>query len=102
MAGQSFFVIKRFMKHFLYILRSEVKQTYYTGISNDPDRRLHFHNHSDTRKHTLRYRPWALAYRHEFQTKEKALAAERKVKSWKSKKMIRLLIEGKIAIEDYL
>jgi len=43
-----------------------------------------------------------LAYRHEFQTKEKALAAERKVKSWKSKKMIRLLIEGKIAIEDYL
>lgn len=30
------------------------------------------------------------------------MAAERKVKSWKSKKMTRLLIEGVIKIEDYL
>ena len=90
------------MTHFLYILKSQIKETYYTGVSNDPDRRLYFHNHSDTKKHTLRYRPWQLVYRHKFETKEEALAAEGKVKSWKSKKMIRLLIEGKIDIEGYL
>ncbi|MCW9706541.1 GIY-YIG nuclease family protein [Fodinibius salsisoli] len=32
------------MKHFLYILRSEVKETYYIGVSDDPERRLAYHN----------------------------------------------------------
>ena len=90
------------MSYFLYILKSEIKETFYVGVSNNPKRRLFFHNNSDTKKHTLRYRPWRLAYSHKFETKEKALATERKVKSWKSKKMIRLLIAGEIDIEDYL
>jgi putative endonuclease len=90
------------MEHFLYLLKSEVKETYYTGISKDPEQRLFFHNNSDRKKHTLRYRPWKLVYTHKFTTKEEALAAETKVKSWKSKKMIRLLIEGEIDIKDYL
>ena len=90
------------MDHFLYILRSEVKETYYVGESNNPENRLFFHNNSDKKKYTLRYRPWVLAYTHGFETKEEALAAEAKVKSWKSKKMIRLLVEGEIDIEDYL
>lgn len=89
------------MTYFLYILRSEQKETYYTGVSEDSERRFHFHN-TDSKGYTLAYRPWGLAYRHGFLSKEQALAAERKVKSWKSKKMIRLLLEGKIDIEDYL
>jgi len=71
-------------------------------MSNNPERRLHFHNHSGRKKHTLRYRPWKLVYQHGFDSKEEALAAEAKVKSWKSKKMTRYLIEGTITIEDYL
>jgi putative endonuclease len=82
------------MVFYLYILRSEIKETYYIGMSNNPERRLHFHNTDDRKSHTTRYRPWEIVYTHEFKTKERALAAERKVKSWKSKKMIRLLIEG--------
>jgi len=90
------------MNFYLYILRSETQETYYVGASNDPARRLHFHNTDDRRSHTSRYRPWEIVYQHKFPTKEDALAAERKVKSWKSKKMIRLLTEGEINIEDYL
>ena len=90
------------MECFLYILESEVKATYYTGISSDPEQRLFFHNHADRKKYTLRYSPWKLAYAHGFKTKEQALAAEAKVKRWKSKKMVRLLIEGEIDIADYL
>jgi putative endonuclease len=90
------------MNYFLYILRSEVKETYYVGISNDPDRRLHFHNTDDRKAHTSRYRPWKIVYKHAFKSKKEATAAEKKVKSGKSKKIIRLLIEGVIDIEDYL
>ncbi|MDZ7757074.1 GIY-YIG nuclease family protein [Rhodohalobacter sp.] len=42
------------MKHYLYILRSEIKETYYVGMSNDPDRRLHFHKAGDRKAHAGR------------------------------------------------
>lgn len=89
------------MKYFLYILQSEIKETYYIGASDDPEKRCFFHNR-DSKGYTQRYRPWKIIYIHPFDTKEEALAAERKVKGWKSKKMIRYLIDGKIDIEDYL
>jgi len=91
-----------FMEYYLYILRSEVKETYYIGLSNNPERRLHFHNTDDRKAHTSRFRPWKLVYSHAFDSKENAMAAEQKVKSWKSKKMIQLLIDGTINIENYL
>ncbi|MDZ7757075.1 GIY-YIG nuclease family protein [Rhodohalobacter sp.] len=77
------------MKYFLYILRSEIKETYYVGMSNNPDRRLHFHNTDDRKAHTSRFRPWKIVYTQAFGTKEEAFAAEQKVKSWKSKKTLR-------------
>ena len=90
------------MGYFLYILRSEVKETYYIGMSKKPGQRLYYHNKSDKQMYTLRYRPWTLKYTHQFETREEALAAEAKVKSWKSTKMIRLLVAGAIDIQDYL
>ncbi|HEX6981957.1 MAG TPA: GIY-YIG nuclease family protein [Balneolaceae bacterium] len=89
------------MVYFLYILKSEVKETYYMGSSDDPSRRTYFHN-NDSKGYTLRYRPWKLVFTKGFPNKDEALAAEKKVKSWKSKKMIRLLIEEKIDLDDYL
>ncbi|MCW9705769.1 GIY-YIG nuclease family protein [Fodinibius salsisoli] len=89
------------MKHFLYILRSEVKETYYIGVSDDPERRLAYHN-GESKGYTRRHRPWKIVYSQPFTTEEQALAAEEKVKSWKSKKMIRLLVEGKVDMRDYL
>ena len=87
------------MPYFLYILQSTLKETYYIGSSENPNRRTYFHN-NDSKGYTLRYRPWKLAYTKGFPTKEEAMAAEKKVKSWKSKKMIRLLIKGKINLDD--
>lgn len=86
------------MEYFLYILRSQLKETYYIGSSDDPERRCFFHN-NQSKGYTLAYRPWEIVYAHGFDTKETAMAAERKVKSWKSTKMIHLLVEGKIKID---
>lgn len=89
------------MNYFLYILRSKQKETYYIGVSDDPHRRLNYHN-GESKGYTQKHRPWKTILIHQFETKERALAAEQIVKSWKSKKMIGLLVEGTIDIEDYL
>jgi putative endonuclease len=89
------------MSCYLYILRSEVKETYYTGSSEDPDRRLTFHNDKGD-GYTRRYRPWQIVYRHKFKTRREAERAELLVKGWKSKRMIQLLVSGVISIDDYL
>lgn len=89
------------MTYSLYILQSKVKETYYTGSSDEPYRRLKYHN-GESKGYTQRHRPWKIVYTHPFNTKQKAQKAECIVKAWKSKKMIRLLVEGKIDINDYL
>jgi putative endonuclease len=85
------------MGYFLYILRSVPSQKYYIGSSDDPKRRLQFHNTIE-RGFTAQYRPWEIVFTKEFSTKTEALRAEKKVKSWKNREMIRKLIEGKIHI----
>jgi len=64
-----------FMEYWLYILQSEIKQTFYTGSSDDPKKRLGYHN-GESKGYTRRYRPWSLVYTHPFDSKEKALKAE--------------------------
>ncbi|NOX67374.1 MAG: GIY-YIG nuclease family protein [Chlorobi bacterium] len=81
--------------HFLYILKSKSVDKFYVGISQNPERRLGYHN-SFEKGFTSRYRPWEIIFTQKFISKEEALAAERKVKSWKSKKMINKLIDGEI------
>ncbi|WP_416221613.1 GIY-YIG nuclease family protein [Rhodohalobacter sp.] len=66
------------MRYFLYILRSEIKETYYVGMSNNPDRRLHFHNTDDRKSHTSRYRPWKIVYTEHSGTKKRLLQLSRK------------------------
>lgn len=83
------------MCYSLYILTSTFKDTYYIGSSGDHKRHLPYHN-SESKGYTQRYRPWTPAYTHLFDTKQQAIQAVKVLKNWKSKKMIRLLIEGKL------
>ena len=89
------------MPYYLYILASSKKETYYAGISKDPTLRLQYHN-TQNKGFTVRYRPWQLVYTCEFISRIEAQKAEQKIKRWKSKKMIRMLVEEKIYIHDYL
>ena len=70
---------------------------YYIGSSDNPKKRLIFHN-SIEKGYTSRYRPWKIVFMKEFQTKKPAQNAEKKVKSWKSRKMLEKLINWKIDI----
>jgi len=85
------------MSYFVYILKSQSADKYYIGSSSDPERRLKYHNNYE-RGFTSRYRPWKIVYIKEYSSKTEALSAERKIKSWKSKKKVIKLINGEIEI----
>ena len=85
------------MPCWIYILHSASLDRYYTGVSDDPDRRLIYHNTRE-RGYTSRGRPWEKAWSQRFATREEALAAERKVKGWKSRAVIEKLIRGDIRL----
>jgi predicted GIY-YIG superfamily endonuclease len=82
---------------FLYILFSESADRYYVGVSSDPHRRLEFHNTKE-RGFTARYRPWKLVFIKEYTSRSEAQGAEKKIKNWKSQKMIIQLINGEIPL----
>ncbi len=84
-------------QYYVYILYSESGDRYYKGMSQNPERRLDFHNTRE-RGYTSRYRPWKLVYTKGFQSKTDALAAERKVKGWRNRVMIERLIAGDIEL----
>jgi putative endonuclease len=53
------------MKYYIYILHSISADKYYVEPSNNPERRLQFHNAIE-KGFTSRYRPWQLAFQKEF------------------------------------
>jgi putative endonuclease len=81
----------------VYILHSAEHDRYYVGYSDDPLRRLEFHNTVE-KGFTSRYRPWALVYTREYATKTEALKAEAHIKRWKSKIVIKRLVSGELQL----
>ena len=85
------------MKYYLYIIKSQVVDKYYTGISQNPQRRLEYHNTLE-KGFTSRYRPWKIVFVRECKSKKQAMLFEKKIKSWKSKKMIEKILSGDIEL----
>jgi putative endonuclease len=76
------------MHYYVYILKCS-DNTYYTGCTNNLNRRLKEHNFSKTRsaRYTKSRRPVELIYHESYLTIKKALIRETQIKTWpKSKK----------------
>lgn len=86
-----------FMEYYLYILYSKSGDRFYKGSSDNPHRRLTYHNTIE-KGFTSRYRPWELVFIKKYPDKRTAREAEQKVKKWKSRLMIEKLIRGEITI----
>jgi len=78
---------------YFYVLRSIKTGNFYTGSTDDPERRIAEHN-LGTVKSTRARRPWELVYVEQFETRSLAESRERQVKSWKSATTIELLLKG--------
>lgn len=67
--------------------------SYYTGVTNDIDRRLEEHNYSNANSYTSKRRPLTLVYCQEFNDIKQAIALEKQIKGWSRKKKQALINE---------
>ncbi len=77
--------------YFTYVLYSSEIDAYYVGYTSDLEKRLSKHN-TNHLGFTGRAKDWGIVYVEEFSDKESAMDRERKIKGWKSRKMIEKLI----------
>jgi len=78
---------------FVYIVRCS-DEAYYTGITNDIDRRISEHNFGiDSKCFTFKRRPVELVYSEYFSNVKDAISMEKRIKGWTRKKK-EALIKG--------
>ena len=76
----------RIFNYFVYIIKCS-DNSYYTGVTNDLERRLYEHNHSkDDSACTFDKRPTILMYYEAFHDVNQAIAFEKQIKGWTRKK----------------
>jgi putative endonuclease len=82
------------MEYFVYILLCN-DNTYYTGVTNDIERRFieHAHGYNPT-AYTFSRRPVKLAWKESFSNIEYAIEIEKKLKKWSAKKKKALIDEN--------
>lgn len=77
--------------YFVYILKCS-DQTYYTGVTNNLDRRLSEHHVAlDPFCYTAKRRPLELVFFQDFREVKEAIAFEKQVKGWGKKKKLALI-----------
>jgi len=77
--------------YFVYILYSPAANRYYVGQTENPERRLQYHNCGGVFS-TKPYGPWELKYTESFATRCEAMRREREIKTRKSRRYIEELI----------
>ncbi|TAE51415.1 MAG: GIY-YIG nuclease family protein [Bacteroidetes bacterium] len=80
--------------HYLYILQSELDQSYYVGSTQGVEQRLASHN-AGRGRYTRKKMPWKLVYTEVFETKSEALIREKAIKNMKSRVYIENLLLAK-------
>jgi putative endonuclease len=81
------------MPFYVYILYSQSADKYYIGHSENPDRRLSYHNEQDKATFTTKYRPWEMKISFfAGNTRGEAMKVEKFIKKQKSRKFIEKII----------
>lgn len=76
---------------YTYILYSKTIDKFYIGASENPSERLKKHKNKHS-GYTSQTSDWEIVFLKKFDSKNEAFTFERKIKQWKSRKMIRKLI----------
>jgi len=84
----------------VYALYSPTYNKIYIGYTSDLPNRLLTHNELATKGHTIKYRPWIIAYTEEYQTKSEAIKREDQLKSGNGRKFIWNIIHKKFGSSD--
>lgn len=87
--------------YYIYIMSNQRMTVYYTGITNDIDRRsiehkLKLNKHSFTHKYNIN----KLLYYEEFDNPNEAIRREKQLKGWSRKKKINLIKKINFEMKD--
>lgn len=82
------------MYYFVYILKCN-DNSYYTGVTNDIDRRMYEHfSTNDSKSYIFNRRPFELVYYEIFPDPKQAILWEKKIKGWSRVKKEALINEN--------
>lgn len=76
----------------VYVLYAPVHHKIYIGYTSNLAARLLSHNKLATKGWTIRFRPWKLIYKEEFDSKVAAMVREKELKSARGRLFIKSLI----------
>ena len=79
--------------YYVYILQSEVDGSFYTGFTENLEKRVVQHNNGES-AYTSRKMPWKLVYFEEMNSKTEAIKRERFLKAQKNKIFYQRLINS--------
>jgi putative endonuclease len=75
----------------VYVLKSLVNNRFYTGSTNDLERRLEEHNRGKS-KYTRLTRPFVLVYKEEYHSRVEARRRERFLKTGKGREFLKTIL----------
>ncbi|NND52975.1 MAG: GIY-YIG nuclease family protein [Flavobacteriaceae bacterium] len=78
--------------HYVYAIWSESHDKIYVGFSENPDKRLEYHN-TGRSKYTKSFKPWKRFYLEQVESKTEALKKEKYLKSGWGRKKLKLELE---------
>ena len=81
------------MTFFVYILKSELDNSFYVGQTSNLEERLSRHNKGYNRSTKLK-RPWKMIYSETCKSRSEAMKLEKKIKSCKKRAAIEKYIES--------
>ncbi|NEU07500.1 GIY-YIG nuclease family protein [Flavihumibacter sp. R14] len=86
---------------YLYILHSASSEKYYIGYTEDAEKRLFEHNHSERNTYTSKHRPWVLKKCIALgESRGVAMKIEKVVKKTKSRLVIERIITEVSTVEE--
>jgi len=86
---------------FVYILTNYTNSVLYTGMTNDLGRRIEEHKAGIiVSSFSKKYRLYKLIWCQEFDSPEKAIAIEKRIKGWRREKKIALIKETNPNFQD--
>jgi putative endonuclease len=87
------------MSFYVYIIQSEIDQSYYKGFTEDYLERLKQHNDGWS-KYTSRKKPWNLVYVELFESKSEALKREKTLKKYSHNQILNLIYSHKNLLQN--
>ena len=88
------------MPYYVYIIQSQVDQTFYKGYTEQPLKRLAQHNAGEM-NYSSKKIPWKLVALFSFQTKKEALIAEKKLKKYDHSRLAALINSNRNIQKEY-